>query len=242
MVRSLTLIAVIYAGVKTRAAACVRREYNPGTARECALYPRDNSLIVVFDIGNVLLRWDRRNLFRKTFDDEARMERFLATACGMDFVAQTDIAADFAQAIAERARAFPEFADELQLFHERWIETIGGPIEENVALMRRLKRAGRPVHALSNFAWETFALVQEHYGFLREFDCCVVSGHVGVVKPDPRIYEILFARVGRPASELLFVDDSIANVRASEAAGMAAIHYRPGIDLERELRSRGALP
>jgi FMN phosphatase YigB (HAD superfamily) len=57
-----------------------------------------------------------------------------------------------------------------------------------------------------------------------------------------RAYEILFARVGRPASELLFVDDSIANVRASEAAGMAAIHYRPGIDLERELRSRGALP
>jgi hypothetical protein len=51
---------------------------------------------------------------------------------------------------------------------------------------------------------------------------------VGVAKPDPRIYEILFACVGRPASELLFIDDSIANVRASEAAGMAAIHYRPG--------------
>lgn len=62
------------------------------------------------------------------------------------------------------------------------------------------------------------------------------------LKPDPRIYEILFARVGRPPSELLFIDDSIANVRASEAAGMPAIHYRPGFDLESELVARGALP
>ena len=37
-------------------------------------------MIVVFDIGNVLLRWDPRNLYRKIFDDEERMERFLTTA------------------------------------------------------------------------------------------------------------------------------------------------------------------
>ena len=199
-------------------------------------------MIVVFDIGNVLLRWDRRNLFCKMFDDETRMERFLATACSMDFVAHTDVAADFARAVAERAEAFPEFADELRLFHARWLETIDGPIEENVAVLRRLKGRGQPVHALSNFAWETFALVQEQYDFLREFDTCVVSGHVGVAKPDPRIFKILFDRVGRPASDLLFIDNSIANVRASQAAGMAAIHYRPGVDLESELIARGALP
>jgi len=199
-------------------------------------------MIIVFDIGNVLIRWDLRNLFRKVFSDEARMERFLATALSMDFVAHTDIAPDFSRAVEARAKAFPEFADELRLFHQRWIETIGGPIEENVALLRRLKAAGRPVHALSNFAHEKFALVQAQYDFLSEFDVCVVSGHVGVAKPDPRIYEILFERVGRRPSELLFIDDSIANVRASEAAGMAAIHFTPGVDLESELRSRGALP
>jgi 2-haloacid dehalogenase len=199
-------------------------------------------LIVVFDIGNVLVRWNPRNLFRKAFGDEQRMERFLATALAMEFVAHTDIAADFGQAVGERAKAFPEFADELRLFDERWIETLGEPIEENVALLRRLKAVGRPVHALSNFAHEKFALAQERYDFLNEFDTCVVSGHVGVVKPDPRIFDILFGRVGRPANELLFVDDSIANVRASEAAGMAAIHYRPDVDLESELRFRGALP
>jgi 2-haloacid dehalogenase len=199
-------------------------------------------LIIVFDIGNVLLRWDRRNLFRKRFQDEARMEHFLATALNMEFVSHTDIAPDFAGAVETRAKEFPEFADELRLFRERWIETIGGPIEENVALLRRLKAAGRPVHALSNFAAETFALVEAQYDFLSEFDTRVISGHVGVVKPDPRIYEILFQRVGRGPGELLFIDDSAANVHASEALGMPAIHFRPGVDLERELAARGALP
>ena len=53
-------------------------------------------MIVVFDIGNVLLRWDRRYLYRKVFDDEERMERFLATALAMDFVSHTDVSeADF---------------------------------------------------------------------------------------------------------------------------------------------------
>jgi HAD superfamily hydrolase (TIGR01509 family) len=199
-------------------------------------------LIVVFDIGNVLLRWNPRNLYRKTFDDEARMERFLATALAMDFVAHTDTAPDFAAAVEARAKAFPEFAAELRLFHERWIETLGGPIDENVALLRRLKAAGRPVHALSNFATDKFALARERHDFLNAFDVAVISGHVGAVKPEARIYEILFERAGGEPEDLLFIDDSPANVRAAEALGMATIHYRAGVDLERELKAHGALP
>ena len=199
-------------------------------------------MIVVFDIGNVLLRWNPRYLYRKVFHDEERMERFLATALGMDFVSHTDVAKDFAAAVAARAKSFPEFAKEIQMFHERWIETLGEPIEENVALMRRLRASGKPVYALSNFAHETFALAERNHDFLSEFDGRVISGHVGFVKPDARIYKILFERVERQPSELLFVDDSAANVRASEALGMPAVHFRPGVDLESEFVARGALP
>ena len=199
-------------------------------------------MFVVFDIGNVLLRWDRRNLYRKAFDDEARMERFFADALSMDFVSHTDIAPDFAAAVEARAKAFPEFADELRLFRERWVETLGGPIEENVALLRRLRAAGKPVYALSNFAHEAFALAEREYDFLSEFDDRVISGHVGVVKPDPRIYEILFERVGRRPGELLFIDDSPANVHAADELGMPAIHFTPGVDLEKELLARRAYP
>jgi HAD superfamily hydrolase (TIGR01509 family) len=198
-------------------------------------------LIVVFDIGNVLLRWNPRSLFRKVFDDEARMERFLATACAPDWILHTDIAPDFTRAVETRAQAFPEFAEALRLFDARWIETIDGPIEENVALLRRLRAAGRPVHALSNFSAQKFALARQRFCFLDDFDACVVSGYEGVAKPDSRIYEILFARAGVAAGRLVFVDDSLANVRAAEALGMAAIHFRDDVNLEAELRARGAL-
>jgi len=153
-------------------------------------------MIVVLDIGKVLVRWNPRNLFRKVFDDEARMERFLAAALAMDFIVLTDIVKDFSRAVAERAKAFPEFAEQLKVFDTRWIETIGGPVEENVALMRRLKRAGRPVYGLSNFASEKFALARKMFDFLNEFDACVISGDVGVVKPDPRIFEKIAAAPG----------------------------------------------
>jgi 2-haloacid dehalogenase len=199
-------------------------------------------VIVVFDIGNVLLRWNPRNLYRKTFDDEARMERFLTTALGMDFVTETDVAPDFSEAVAAQAKAHPEFAEELRLFDTRWIETIAGPIEENVALLRRLKASGRPVHALSNCALEKFAVLQERFDFLRDFDTAVISGAVGAAKPGQRIYEILFERSGKQPEELLFVDDSAANVRAARELGMAAIHFIPGVDLESELAAHGALP
>ena len=199
-------------------------------------------MIVVFDIGNVLVRWDRRYLYRKVFDDEERMDRFLSTALGMDFVSHTDATEDFAAAVAARAKSFPEFAEEIQMFHDRWIETLGEPIEENVALLRRLRASGKPVYALSNFAHETFALAERKHNFLSEFDDRVISGRVGFVKPNAGIFEILFKRAGRQPSELLFIDDSPANVHASEALGMPAIHFTPGIDLEKELVSRGALP
>jgi HAD superfamily hydrolase (TIGR01509 family) len=197
---------------------------------------------VVFDIGNVLLRWDPRKLYRSVFADEAACEQFLSGPLAMPFIVETDIAPNFAEAIAARARAFPDFVDELRLFDTRWIETLGGPIDENVALLDRLKASGARVHALSNFAHEKFALAADVYPFLRAFDVAVISGREGVAKPDPRIFEILLEKVGRPAGDLLFVDDSLKNVEAARALGIEAILYAPGVDLAREFAARSLLP
>ena len=199
-------------------------------------------MIVVFDIGNVLVRWDRRNLYRKVFDDEARMERFLATALGMDFVSHTDLGRGLRRRGRRPGQGFPEFAKELRMFHERWIETLGEPIEENVALLRRLRASGKPVFALSNFAHETFALAERKHAFPKRLRR---PRHLGPCRRRQagrgHLRDPVRARRAA-ADELLFVDNSLANVRASEALGMKAIHYRPGVDLESELVARGALP
>ena len=108
-------------------------------------------------------------------------------------------------------------------------------------MLRRLRAAGRPVHALSNFAAENSRWRESVSAFFTN-STPASSRPRGVAKPDPRIYEILFARSRTAAGGLLSVDNSLANVRAAEALGMAAIHFREGVDLEAELRARGAVP
>ena len=196
---------------------------------------------VVFDLGNVLLRWDPRHLYRKVFVDEARMERFLSEACSLAWIQSIDGVHDFAAPIAIRAKEFPEFADELALFDTRWLETLDGAIEDNLSLMRVLKAQGRPVYGLTNYPAQKFDLSRAIHPFLDEFDAIVVSGREGVTKPDPRIYEILFARTGRAPGELVFVDDVARNIAAGERLGMAGVLYAPGMDLAAELRNRGVL-
>ncbi len=74
---------------------------------------------------------------------------------------------------------------------------------------------------------------------MKHFDRRVVSGHVGVARPDLRNYEILFERTGHEPTELVFMDGTLANVLAAEALGMAAIHYEAGVVLENEFKARG---
>ena len=197
---------------------------------------------VVFDLGNVLLRWDPRYLYRKVFADEARMERFLATACAIDWILSIDGCADFAEPIADRVQKFPDFADELRLFDTRWLETLDGPIEDNLNLLERLKAQNRPVYALTNYPAQKFELSRKVYPFLDTFDTIVVSGREGVTKPDPRIFELLFERAGRRPDELFFIDDNARNIEAARSLGMDGLLYAPGVNVADELRARGILP
>ena len=144
-------------------------------------------MIVVFDIGNVLLRWDPRNLYRRC--STTRRGWSGSSRC---VLAWTSSSAPTSSRTfprwSRRGRGPSRNSPRDRLFDTRWVEILGGPIEENVALLRRLRAAGRPVHALSNFASAKFAVSEGLHHFLREFDTRVVSGHVGVAKPDPRIY------------------------------------------------------
>ncbi len=198
-------------------------------------------MVVVFDIGNVLLRWNPRNLFRKVFADEDAIETFLATACAMDWIIETDRARSFQPALDVRIAAYPQYAGELRLFDERWIETLGGPIHENVAPLGRLRNRGDRFYSITDFCDEKFETARGQYPFLDWFDGIIVSGREGLVKPDPRIFELFLARFDLPAQKVLFIDDSERNVVAARAVGMQAIHFVDGVDLGAELHARGVL-
>lgn len=195
---------------------------------------------VVFDIGNVLIRWNPRNLYRKLFaGDTVLMEWFLANICSVAWNLEQDRGRSFAEAIADCTTRFPEWEAYIRAYDERWVETLDGAISENVALLRRLDQASVPLYAITNYSVEKFSVTRTLFPFLALFRGIVVSGEERLVKPDPRIYWLLFERYALDPATCVFVDDSTANVFAARRAGMTAIHYVPGLNLTEALRKLG---
>ena len=198
-----------------------------------------NPTTVVFDVGNVLLRWDPRNLYRTIFDDEAEMEWFLSTVCTGQWNQEQDRGRDWEEAVALLVKDYPEHETSIRAFHDRWEETVSGVIAENVALLAALREAGVPNYCITNFSSPKFSLAQQRFPFLAGFDGIVVSGDERLLKPEPEIYRLLLDRYGLKAEDCIFIDDSRANVEGARAVGMHAIHFTEPMDLAVALRGHG---
>lgn len=191
---------------------------------------------ILFDFGNVLLEWNPRHVYRRYFpDDEAAMEHFLQEVDFMEWNAQQDKGRPFTEGVALLSREFPHYSGLIQAYQDHWSDSIGDPVSGTVDIMKRLKRAGYPVYGLSNWSAETFPLVREKFVFFDLLDDIILSGEVGQIKPEPEIYKIALQRIGRPAPECLFIDDSLANIEQARRMGFAVVHFKSPAQLEKEL-------
>jgi 2-haloacid dehalogenase len=212
-------------------------------AREIAMEesaPRRRPRSVVFDIGNVLIEWDPRHLYRKIFiGDEARMEHFLAIICDAAWNLEQDRGRRWAEAVAERAALHPQWREEIAAYDTRWMEMVAGAIAGSVALLERLRQAGVPTYAITNFSTEKFAMACERFPFLGGFEDVVVSGEVGLVKPDRAIFALFLARNGLEAGDCLFIDDIAANIETARAMGFITHQFTTAEALAAVLREHG---
>jgi len=219
-----------------RGARLLGRE-KPGEAREAGMAPR----AMVFDIGNVLVAWRPEALYARLITDDAARARFFSEICPPEWNARFDRGEPMPEGVEAHAEANPEHAELIRAWWTRWPEMFGPAIEGSIACLRALKAKGTPVFALTNFAAETFALAQEMYPVLTEFDGAVVSAHVRRNKPEPEIYAALEAMAGVPPEALFFADDLLANVRAARARGWTAHHFRGATGLRQALIESGLL-
>ncbi|HET7505692.1 MAG TPA: HAD family phosphatase [Kofleriaceae bacterium] len=198
--------------------------------------------VVIFDLGGVLVDWNPRHLYRKLFvDDPAGMERFLAEVCTTEWNARQDAGRPWAEAVAELVAQHPAQAELIRAFHERWIETLAGPIDDSVAILGELRAAGHRLYGLTNWSHETFPLARARFEFFGWFDGIVVSGQERMIKPDRRIYLRLFERYGVDPRRAVFIDDNLVNVEAAIALGVHGIHFRSPAQLRGALAGQGLL-
>jgi 2-haloacid dehalogenase len=181
---------------------------------------------VVFDLGNVLLKWDPRFLYTQYFENEEEMEWFLEHVCTNAWNLEQDRGRSFAEAVKELAREFPDYAEAISAYDLRWHETLPHAIDGTVAIFEELHSRGLPLYAITNWNGDKFRESRLRFPFLEKFSDIVVSGDEKLLKPDPAIYELLLARNGLVAESCLFIDDSLNNVRGAESVGMKAHHFK----------------
>lgn len=200
-----------------------------------------NPTVVVFDIGGVLIDWNPAYLYRKLLPDEAAVSAFLSEVCTSAWNEQFDAGRPFAEGIAALGERHPERVALIEAYWLRWHEMLGGEVAGTAEILRRLKTAGVPVHAISNWSAETFPRAKDIYPFLGLFDVLVVSGTEKLVKPDAAIFNRFLERAGVRAEECIFIDDNAANIAAAAALGFHTEHFRTAEALEARLTALGLL-
>ena len=200
-----------------------------------------NVKTLIFDLGGVLIDWDPRCLYRKLIPDESEMNFFLAEICSPEWNAQLDKGESFQEAVDELEVVYPKYSRQIQAYYSRWEEMVIGPIQGTVNILERLREAGYPLAALSNWSAETYPKIAKRFALLNWFDPLVISGEIGLIKPDPEIYHYLLKKINREAKDCIFIDDSESNIRTAEKLGFISIHFSSSEGLGRSLEELGIL-
>ena len=183
---------------------------------------------VIFDYGNVLVDWNPAYLFLPVFGgDEEKCRFFTENVCNREWFTRMDRGESMDVCVAELQAAFPQYADAVAMFRDRWFDMCNGDIPGMYEIIQELKREGVGVYGLTNWPAETFTEARRRFRTLASIDNYVVSSSVKLVNPDPAVYNLLLSRFNLNAEECVFIDDRADNVNAAISLGMSGIVY-PG--------------
>jgi 2-haloacid dehalogenase len=196
---------------------------------------------VVFDVGNVLYHWNMRRLFAKLIHDVGELDWFLANVVTEEWHFQHDAGRPLAEMVPERIAEFPAYADPINAYATRFVETIPGPVTGMLELVAELAAAKVPIFGITNFGaefWDQFRPTAPVFDHFRDI---IVSGVEKLVKPDPAIYALALRRFGLEPGEGLFVDDRLENIEAAATNGFVGHHFSDAVALRTALNAHSLL-
>ena len=183
---------------------------------------------VIFDYGNVLVDWNPAYLFLPVFGgDEEKCRYFTNHVCNREWFTRMDRGESMDKCVAELQAQFPQYADAVAMFRDRWFDMCHGDIPGMVEIIQDLKSRGVGVYGLTNWPAATFTEARRRFRTLAGIDNYVVSSSVKLAKPEPAIYDLLIRKYNLKPQECVFIDDRIDNVNAAKALGISGIVY-PG--------------
>jgi len=193
---------------------------------------------VIFDLGGVLIDWNPEYVYLKEFrGNREKMNWFLNTICAWDWNVNQDAGYPLAKATEERIALFPEYEELIKMYYGRWEEMLGFTHDDTLEILQSLvQNPGYRVLALTNWSGETWPKAIAKFPWLQWFEGVLVSGDEGMRKPYKEIYELMLSRYNIDHKQAVFIDDSAANVKGCEAAGITGIHFKNAAQLKEDLQ------
>lgn len=194
---------------------------------------------IVFDIGKVLIHYDPTIPFSRLIPDDEERAWFFHNVCTHDWNIEQDRGRTWQEAEALLLEQFPDRELHIRAFRKHWAEMVPYAYQGSVDIMTGLIDAGRDVTMLTNFASDTFREAQVIFPFLTLPRGVTVSGDIGLIKPDVKIYETHAKSFDLSPAHTVFIDDSYPNVEGARAAGWQAVHFTGAEKLADDLRGFG---
>lgn len=193
---------------------------------------------VVLDLGNVLVRWDPYGPYEGRLP-RADVDAFFGDVDFPEFNRLQDAGRPWAVARREVAERMPQHLRAIDVYVEHFRSALPGPVEGSAELVRDLVASGVRVLGLTNWSAETFHHAEPVAPAIGLLEAVLVSGEVGLAKPDPRIFRLLAERFSLDPARTVFLDDSAPNVTAATAEGFDAVLFTTADAARAELAARG---
>ena len=180
---------------------------------------------IVFDMGNVLMRYNPEVPLMQYFKTEAdrdciRKELFKGPEWIEGDLGYITNDAKYEQI---KIRIAEDLHNDLRACIDGWQESMM-PLEGAYEFVTYLKEKAYKVYVLSNASDEFYTYFKRFADFSL-WDGMVVSSDIHVIKPDERIYKHLLEKYNLEATECLFIDDMAENIKAAKTLGFEAEHF-----------------
>ena len=195
---------------------------------------------IVFDVGNVIVKWSPLDIVSATFDVEEEAAQKLAQD-----IFSHQIWLDLNKGRHSESEAKLAYQTQLQLSvpeTDRLFDNVKASLsllEGTEDMMKELKESGYGIYALTDNVHEIVAFLKNKYSFWSLFDNAIVSAEWDVLQPNPRIYQLVVEQCNVEASESVFLDDMPANVEGAKTEGFHAFQFSTAKKAREDLRSLG---
>tara|TARA_B100001094_G_C18071233_1_gene740122 strand:+ start:445 stop:1059 length:615 start_codon:yes stop_codon:yes gene_type:complete len=185
--------------------------------------------VVIFDLGNVLINFNHDLIFEGLSQsigqssDEVR-----------NFFVRNNLWIDWDKGLVTSSHVFNRFKEWsgcnlIQSDFNQYVCDIFSPNYEAVEMSKKLKDFGHRLVLLSNTNASHFEWITSKYNILEHFDKLMLSFEVGLIKPDPRIFQLTLDVVKCVPENCFFIDDLVDNVEAAKLLGIRS-HQFNGIE------------